>query len=191
MNREMVEKALNVCEKNAQLFKDIGVVEFNKVYKATNNVLYAIKLQEDYGIKNINVDMVKNAEPDVYVMIGEYAYIASMGKKYSRTVSWSADGRQPEDEIMFVLQFPTGAYIFGDSYPKELFKDMWDEIKTYDFKYVDDVNSNIYFSLENAAPIANEFQNILQKYYKRFRDEANIRRAAELRRELEKLGNIE
>ena len=190
MNREMVEKALNVCKKNAQLFKDIGVVEFNNAYKATSNVLYAIKLQEDYGIKDITTYMVKDAEPDVFVKISEYAYIASMGKKYSRTISWSVDGSQPKDEVMFVLHFPTGAYIFGDSYPKELFKDMWDEIKTYEFKYVDDMNSNIYFSLENAAPIANEFQNILQKYYKRFKDEANIRRAAELRRELEKLENI-
>ena len=190
MNREMVEKALNVCKKNAQLFKDIGVVEFNNAYKETSNVLYAIKLQEDYGIKDITTYMVKDAEPNVFVKISEYAYIASMGKKYSRTISWSVDGSQPEDEVMFVLHFPTGAYIFGDSYPEELFKDMWDEIKTYEFKYVDDMNSSIYFSLENAAPIANEFQNILQKYNKRFKDEANIRRAAELRRELEKLENI-
>jgi hypothetical protein len=190
MDREMVEKALNVCKKNAQLFKDLGINEFNTVYKATSNVLYAIKLQEDYGIKDITVSMVKNAEPNVYVNINEHAYIASMGKKYSRTISWSVDGSQPEDEVMFVLHFPTKAYIFGDSYPKELFKDMWNEIKTYNFKYVDDVNSNIYFSLENSAPIANEFQNILQKYYKRFKDEANMRRAVELRRELEKLENI-
>ena len=190
MNREMVEKALNVCKKNAQLFKDIGVPEFNRAHKATNNVLYAIKLQEDYGIKNINVDMVKDAEPNVYVKIGEHAYIASMGKKYSRTISWSTDGRQPEDEIMFILRFPTGAYIFGDSYPEAFFEEMWNEIKTYKFKYVDDVNKCIYFAIDEAAPIANEFQNILQKYYKRFRDEANIRRVAELRRELEKLENI-
>ena len=66
MNREMVEKALNVCKKNAQLFKDIGVPEFNRAHKATNNVLYAIKLQEDYGIKNIKQEFIENGRKEIY-----------------------------------------------------------------------------------------------------------------------------
>lgn len=187
INRELVEKAMRVCKKNAQLFSDLGINQFAHAYDEVRKSLYAIRLQEDFGIHGVTRGMVRHVEPDVYVVINEHMHIASMGEKYCRTIAWSADRRQPKDEIMLVLTFPTGAYIFGDSYPTALFNDMWAEIKTFNFKYVDDVNHNVYFSLDEAAPIANAFRDILQKYYKRFRDEFNVRRAAELRRELEKL----
>lgn len=186
-NREMAEKALKVCKQNNQLFSDLGISNFSNSYSEVEKTLYAIRLQEDYGLTLVRRDMVRHVEPDVYVRMSEHMYIASMGEKYRRHISWSADGRQPEDEVLLALTFPTGAYIFGDSYPVNLFNEMWEEIKTYDFKYVDDMNHNIYFPLENAALIANAFPGIFDKYYKRFRDEANVRRAQELRRELEKL----
>ena len=192
INREALEDALKICNENKQLFADIGISDFNRVCYEVNRLLYAFKLQEDYGILCVKPNMVQNLEPNVYVRINDNMYIVSMGKKHNRTISWSVDGRQPEDEIMLVISFPTGAYIFGDSYPKELFERMWTEIKSYGFKYADDMNNNVYFSLDTAAPIANAFRNILNKYYKIYKDEANLRKVNELRRELEKLeGTLE
>lgn len=185
--REMVEKAIGVCERNKKLFKDLDIPDFTRAYESARKKLCAIRLCEDYGMSKIIDSMVLNAEPNVYVRIADNIYIASMGKKYNRTISWSVDGRQPTDEVMLVILFPTGAYTLGNSYPVELFKEMWDEIKTYDFKYVDEVNHGIYFPLDKAAPIANAYKDILVKYQKRYHDEANIRRAAELRLELERL----
>lgn len=187
INQEMVEKAFKICEENKQLFSDIGISDFGRTCNEVEKLLYSIKLQEDYGILNITRNMAQCIGSNVFVRINDNMYIASMGEKYHRTISWSADGRQPEDEIMLVLSFPTGAYIFGDSYPTELFARMWEEIKSYGYKYVDDINHNVYFSLDVAAPIANGFRDILNKYYKIFKEEANIRRAEELRRELAKL----
>lgn len=187
MDRAMVEKALKVCEQNKKLFKDLDISRFDDVCNEVKKALYSIKLKEDYGILCVNRSMVRCSEFDVHVAINDNMYIASMGEKYRRTISWSADGKQPIDEVMLVLHFPTGAYIFGDSYPVELFAEMWAEFKTYEFKYVDDVNKCIYFSLDKAANIANQFNDILKKYYKKYRDEANVRRAATLRLELEKL----
>lgn len=187
ISQEIVEKAFKICEESKQLFSDIGISDFDRTCDEVKKLLYSIKLQEDYGILNITRSMVQCTESSVFVRINDNMYIASMGEKYRRTISWSVDGRQPEDEIMLVLSFPTGAYIFGDSYPTELFARMWEEIKSYDFKYLDDVNHNVYFSLDVAAPIANGFRDILNKYYKIFKDEANLRRAEELRRELAKL----
>jgi len=187
INREVVEKAFKICEENKQLFSDIGISDFSRVCNEVKKLLYSIKLKEDYGILNITQNMIQGIESDVYVRINDYMYIASMGEKYRRTISWSVDGRQPDDEIMLVLSFSTGAYIFGDSYPTELFARLWEEIKSYGYKYVDDMNHNVYFSLDVAAPVANGFRDILNKYYKIFKDEANIRRAEELRRELAKL----
>lgn len=187
MNRETVEKALKICDRNKQLFEDLDMFEFRKFYDEIKKTLYSIRLQEDYGIHGVTRNMVQSAEPDVYVRINDYMSVMSMGERYRRTVSWSVDGRQPKDEVMLVIGFPTGAYIFGDSYPTEFFEELWSELKSYGPKYVDDMNHNIYFPIEEAAPIANAFRGILDKYYKRWRDEANIRKAAALRKELEKL----
>lgn len=184
---DMIEKAFKICEQNKQLFTELEISEFNQVCKEVKKELYAIKLQEDYGIHNINRNMIRQIEPEVYIEIGNYMHIASMGEKYRRTISWSVDGSQPDDEVMFVISFPTGAYIFGDSYPVKLFEEMWAELKSYKFKYVDDMNHNIYFSLDETASIANVFRKILNKYYEKYRSEAKIRRMDELRCELEKL----
>ena len=185
--REMAEKAITVCKRNEKLFKDLEISDFGRAYEQTKKLLYAIRLQEDYGITSMENYMVVNAEPNVYVKISDHMYIASMGEKYRRTISWSADGRQPKDEVLLVLTFPTGAYIFGDDYPVPLFKELWCEIKGYGFKYVDDVNHNVYFPLDSAAGIANEFPSILKKYYARYRAEADARRAQRLKQELEAL----
>jgi len=189
--REMAEKAIKICKQNQKLFQDLEISEFNTCYEEARKVLYAIRLQENYGICNITSNMVVSCEESVYVRINEDVYIASMGEKYHRTISWPSDGQQPKDEVMFVLTFPTGAYIFGDSYPTALFTEMWEEIKTYDYKYVDDMNHNIYFPLDKAAPISYAFCDILKKYEKRYRDEASVRRAAELRKELERLESVD
>lgn len=185
--REMTEKAIGVCKRNKKLFEDLDISDFARAYESAKKKLYAIKLREDYGIPKIIDSMVVSAEPDVYVRIDDGMYIASMGKQYSRPISWSADGRQPKGEVMLEICFPTGPYILGNDYPKELFAEMWKELKTYDFEYVDDVNHCLYFPLDKAAPIANAYRDILSKYRKRYRDEVNIRRAAKLRLELEKL----
>lgn len=192
INREALEGALKICNENKQLFADIGISDFNRVCYEVNRLLYAFKLREDYGISCVRPDMVQHLEPNVCVRINDNMYVVSMGEKYNRTISWSVDGRQPEDEIMLVISFPTGAYIFGDSYPEELFERMWTEIKSYNPKYTDDMNKTVYFPLDKAAPIANEFRNILNKYYKIYKEETNLRKVNELRRELERLeGTLE
>jgi len=187
INREMLEIANQVCEKNKQLFKDIGISEFNKVCDQVQKSLYAMKLQEDYGISCVDRNSIGSCEPDVYVKLDNYISIMSMGEKYRRTISWSSDGSQPVDEVMLAISFPTGAYIFGDSYPVELFQEFWTELKSFDFKYVDDVNHCIYYPLDKASKIANLFKDILNKYYQKYRDEANNRQIAKLKLELERL----
>jgi len=67
------------------------------------------------------------------------------GEKYGRHISWSDDGKQPEDELLLVISFPTGAYIFGDDYPTEFFKEFFQELKTYNPKYTDTTNKTLYF----------------------------------------------
>lgn len=186
-NQELIKKATKVCYENKKLFSDIGISDFIMVCDGVRKISYAAKLEKDYGIQDITLSMIQGSESNVYVRINDNMYIASMGEKYRRKISWPADGRQPDDEVMLVVSFPTGAYMFGDSYPTELFERLWEEIKSYDFKYVDDMNHNIYFPLDVAAPIVNGFHDLLSKYYKIFEEEANARRVEKLRQELARL----
>lgn len=188
--REMVEAAIKVCKKHKKLFEDVGITDFSRVCNEAEKALYAIVLEEDYGFRRVTPSMVINVAPSVYVNIDNGVSIVSMGEKYGRTITWPTDGRQPVDEVILMIRFPTGPYVIDRSYPEALFREMWAEFKSYDFKYIDDVNHCIYFPLDKAAPVANAYRDILQKYRKRFKDEADIRRIAELKQELEKLEGV-
>ena len=51
-----------------------------------------------------------------------------------RSISWSDDGRQPKNETLLYISYPTGAYIFGGDYPTEFFQKFFLELKTYNPK---------------------------------------------------------
>lgn len=88
---------------------------------------------------------------------------------------------------MLYIRFPTGAYIFGDHYAKELFNDFFDELKTFEPKYTDTMNSSLYFSMDKAGNFYNNFKKILNKYHDKNKEIYKKIRAEELRKELEKL----
>jgi hypothetical protein len=191
VDRKEVEKALELCKKNKQLFDKIGISKFESIAEELEKTLFAIELEDKYGIIGVKKNMVHGYGDNIYVEINDYLYIASMGKKYSRIVAWSVDGKQPENENLFVVDFPTGPYVLGDDYPIELFQKMWDEIKSYKHKYRDDHNKCIYFTLENAAPVANAFAGILQKYYEIYRSESNEKRVQFLKDEISRIEKME
>ena len=106
------------------------------------------------------------------------------------TITWSDDGKQPkENEYLYMLSFPTGAYIFGDHYPEELFREMFKELCEYDPKYKDTANKNLYFSPENAKNIHADIDSILVEYRRKDKEYSKQRRKEELEAELEKLNS--
>lgn len=108
-----------------------------------------------------------------------------------RSISWSDDGRQPSNEWLYQISYPTGAYIFGDSYPKETFNKMFEEMKTYNPKYVDTANHVLYFTAENAKTFHDNLKKIESKYRGMVQDELNRKRKKELEDELKALEGLE
>lgn len=104
-----------------------------------------------------------------------------------KPISWPDDGRQPKDEYLYQIRFPTGAYIFGSHYLTELFNRFWNELKTYNPKYIDTTNNCLYFSPENAAEIHYTYDEIYKKYKDQASDEQKKMKKEELKRELAKL----
>lgn len=160
---------------------------------AANNHLMLIDWYEKYGLKlshdhkpysysyinvrdNISFDHFRNAEKDKENGSGRY-------------ISWSDDDRQPDNEWLLNLSFSTGAYIFGDDYngQHQLFQDFITEIKSFKPDYSDTVNHNFYWKLENAKPVFEAFDAILQKYRKLNSSELDKRKVEKLRKELKEL----
>src|SRR3990167_5761290 len=150
--KEETQKAYEEILEVINKYRDLVAYDYNDLEQKSKCHLFGLELKEKYGLNVIPRD-IRSLDWNTF---GSYLSIGLFGKKYRRTISWSDDGKQPEDETMIYLSFSTGAYIFGDDYPTELFQKFWQELKTYNPKYSDTTNKNLYFSLENGAKLFNE-----------------------------------
>lgn len=184
---ENTQKAYKEILEVINKYKDIIVFDVNELESRSKQHLFGLELKEKYGL-NVEPRDIRSLD---WNRFGDYLSIGQFGEKYNRTIFWSDDGKQPEDEIMINLSFSTGAYIFGnssdDDYPTDFFQQFWQELKTYNPKYSDTTNKNLYFSLENGAKIFNEFKEILKKYYELNEEDAKKRKIEKLQKELERL----
>lgn len=149
------------------------------------DIEYAIKAEELYEEFGFGVNQCLYRD---YVKVSDYEFIAKYGEDYNRTISWSDDDRQPDDEWLYVISFPTGAYVLGDyrdgDYPKDTFNTFFNELKKYAPKYIDTENHSLYFSASNAKIAHNDFYKIFNKYKNLAIIENKKRRAEKLRKEL-------
>lgn len=105
-----------------------------------------------------------------------------------RYISWSDDSRQPDGEWLFKLSFPTGAYVFGKHYPKNLFNKFFNELKSkFEPKYSDTANSALYFSPDNAKAAFEGYKGVIEKYRSMVDEDKRLSRLEELKLEISKL----
>ena len=164
-------------------YRDITIFDYNNLEQKSKYHLFGLELKEKYGL-NVEPRDIRSLD---WNRFGDYLSIGLFGEKYGRTISWSDDGKQPEDEVLINLSFSTGAYMFGnlgnssnEDYPKQFFQEFWNELKTYNPKYTDTTNKNLYFSIENGAKIFNEFNDILKKYYELNKEDSKRRKIKKL-----------
>ena len=171
-------EVLSVVQKYSEEFKDD--YEIQKI----KGTLALLKMQERFGIPLESCNSLQ------YCVKGSYdnwTHVALYGEG-NRQVSYLDKGyEQPNNEWLYCIQFTCGAYIFGDSYPTETFNAMWEELKSYDPKYVDTNNHCIYFTEDKAKAVYDAFWGILKKYKGLVKDELLRKRKKELELELAKL----
>lgn len=177
--KKIYQEILDVITKH----KDIVPYEISRISDKLELYLWGIELYEKYGLL-ISEDKISNKD---YIIINDYLFLGMYGEKYNRTISWLDSGNQPEDELLLDIGFSTGAYIFGKDYPVELFREFFNELKTYNPKYTDSHNNSLYFSMDNAAKMLNAFQAIIDKYHEKNRTDSKLRKIKKLQEELEKL----
>lgn len=177
--KKAYEEILSVVNK----YKDIICYNYNDLDSRAKTHLFGLELKEKYGL-NIEPSEIRSLD---YIRFGDYRGIGWWGEKYRRTISWSDDGKQPEDELLVWFGFSTGPFIFDEDYPTELFQEFFLELKSYNPKYSDTTNRNLYFSIETAKDVFNNFPEILKKYYEKNKIDSKQRKIAKLKKELETL----
>lgn len=167
-------------------YKDICNYSIDDLRNKSEEHLFGLELKEKYGF---DIDPTEISSLD-WNRFGDYRSIGLYGEKYRRTISWSDDEKQPKDEVLLDINFSTGAYIFGDDYPEEIFKEFWKELKSYKPKYIDSHNHHLYFSMDNAGKIFNEFTKVLGKYQEKNRLDKKQRKIKQLQEQLSELVEV-
>ena len=184
---------LEVCQKYHDFDNLYRLRDVDDIISSAKNHLLLIEWYEKYGLR---IDHDFKPYSFNYIRLDDYTSLSHYGDGEKeknagsgKCISWSDDGKQPENEWLFIISFPTGAYIFGEdyNYQKELFKDFFNELKSYNPDYSDTANKHLYWKLENAKTIYEMFKSILNKYYERNSSELKQRKVEKLRAELTRL----
>ena len=183
------EKIIKICEEAEK--HDV----LSEIARKAKNEVIRDKFANQYGV--VLDSSARLAEYD-YHNKGEYEHIYWFNDGYKcheeghgRSITWPENDKQPVNEWIYSIGFSTGAYIFGQDYDYQqpLFRQFFEELRTYKPDYEDLHNNNLYWKIENASKIYNEFYSILTKYKTLNRDELDSRKIAKLKVELEELTN--
>lgn len=153
----------------------------------TSETLQCLEMQQRFGIPLVyhgsNHYRVERAYDD-------WTHVALYGEN-NRKIGWLDEGEQPDNEWLYCISFPCGAYIFGDyfknEYPEKTFNAFFNELKSLGAKYSDTRNSSLYFTEENSKEVYDAFWGIFKKYKSMVTDEMKEQRKKELEAELAKL----
>lgn len=194
--KEAYTDVLKVCDKYAERFKQKYASEFSDIHEMSvkaRDHLMLIEWYEKYGLK---IEHDNRPHSYGYFKVGEYMNFNRFNdaKKDKAEgsgcfISWPDDGRQPKNEWLLYIRFSTGPFIFGKDYEgqKQLFRDFFDELKSYKPDYRDTANRSLYWKLDNAKGIFDDFNAIMKKYRERNQSELKQREAEALRKKLAKL----
>lgn len=176
---EKYQEILSVLEKHSDIITDDCSIDIRR------NLINRIALCEIS--KEFDIEIENKYLSPGWIKLSDYEHIGLFGEKYNRTISWSDDGSQPDDERLLRIGFSTGAYIFGECYPTETFSKFFNELKTYNPKYCDTSNHALYFTSKTAANVHKNLIGIFNKYKQLVSEEVKAQRVEKLKQELKSL----
>jgi len=191
-----------VIEDIYKLIKDLDVKEFNdedRVLRNLKSSLGKFNVKYDcldkYGVE-LKVDNISHSE--CYSLSSNYAsiYVTKIDGSENNYILNSK--KQPKKEVLMAYSQNTGSYMFGGSYwnneeyyDQELFNMYFDELKKYEYKYIDEMNNCIYFDLEVGFNLYKNYLSICKKYQKLFNDRMTNNEKENLKKRLEKIEELE
>lgn len=166
------------------LEKHKATVQVGRYIDEVKAAIKIIHIGDEFGITL----PIKPSVTD-WFKICDYRIIGLFGESQRRTISWSDDGSQPDDEWLYCIRFSSGAYVFHNEYPTETFKEFFNELKAFGPMYSDTANNALYFTPDNAKQVHDAFPEIFERYRGIALEEAKRKRVAELEATLEKVRN--
>src|SRR5690554_8079169 len=166
-------------------------LEDNDVFPTSSSIakeIERLKQEENFGFKLQNWGGGHFRVPGAF---DDWSRVLYFSEDYNRSISWSDDGRQPENEWLYVISFPTGPYVFGEEYPEETFRAFFAELKQFEPKYCDTANKTLYFAPDKAKAVYESFWEIYNRYKAMVDSELKKKRKAELLEELKRLEEME
>ena len=106
------------------------------------------------------------------------------------TITCEDDGKNPYNEYLYSVEFPTGPYFLSGSdafYPKELFSKFFCELKSFNPAFIDSANKELFFRPDNAKAVHDALPCLIKKYKAQINDEFKKYRKDVLEAELKKL----
>jgi hypothetical protein len=167
----------------------IAETQINSSVDIRNNLKLLIQLEEISTEFGVEIPCHYGYGSSWY-KLSDFQTIGIYGEDHNRTISWSDDDSQPDNEWLYVICFSTGAYIFGQEYPTKTFQAFFNELKQFEPKYIDSMNTSLYFTSKKSAAIHAAFPEILQRYKGLVYDELKEKRIKALQDELEKLQGV-
>lgn len=154
----------------------------NKEY-IDSNIVADIKEHLDAIQKSIEFGLELSYNgPHHYVVKGGYdswTRVLLISKDANQFIGCSDDGKQPQDEWLYLVGFTAGPYIFGsylnNCYPIETFQQFFSELKGFEPKYCDSVNKALYFTADKAKAVHEAFWPLFNKYKALVKDEMYCR----------------
>lgn len=184
MKTENKEKYVNLIKflKENEEFYSFSV---SGVIERAESQIFALELKNNFNL-DINLNLIYSEN---YNQISQNMAIGLWDGKIRR-IAWPIDGRQPVNEYLLALSFPTGSYIFSrDFYAKEIFKEFWCELLTYKPDYIDERNNALYWGLGKASSIFNSYDEIYNRYQVKAEKEKIEEKIKSLQEQLNELGN--
>lgn len=188
--KKIFQDIIDICEANKHLdtedtLSDIQVKAKSRVIKCEWEEKYGIKMSKYFRPAENDYYNMYNDQSISYFKDGYDCY----KKSYGRSISWSEGDKQPVDEWIYSIGFSTGPYIFGMDYDgqEKLFREFFEELRTYKPDYEDLHNRHLYWKIENAKTIMDKFMEILNKYHAKNNDELKSREIAKLEARLSEI----
>ena len=176
------KKIISSIKKN----KDICFFDTDMLERQAKGHLFCLELKEVYGL-NLQEESL-NYSDWIKIRCNLDCHIVTFTDTNGKKISIPDFGEQPKNETLLKISFSTGAYIFGQDYPTGTFNKFFNELNSYNPKYSDSRNRDLYFELSKSKDVFNNLMEIYKKYLPLAEKEVLEVKRAKLQSELDKLG---
>ena len=118
MGKKEIELAYKEVFDVLNKHRDICNYDLNEIERKSECHIVGLKLKEDY---RFDIDPKSIDNPNYHRFLYDNLVLMMFNEKTTYNISWEDKDRKPHNELLLCINFPTGAYIFGDDYLVSIF----------------------------------------------------------------------